>query len=133
MGKLFSIITVLFISFSLIQCVSDEKTVNKKLSQMAADLNVSAPVMLDQYTRFDKAEVDDDNVFRYNYTVLNSSNPDSLIQVVSLNLKENIKREFSTNPQLLFFKENNVVIEYVYKDESSQVIRLLLINPEDYQ
>ena len=133
MGKLFSIITVLFISFSLIQCVSDEKTVNKKLSQMAADLNVSAPVMLDQYTRFDKAEVDDDNVFRYNYTVLNSSNPDSLIQVVSLNLKENIKREFSTNPQLLFFKENNVVIEYVYKNESSQVIRLLLINPEDYQ
>lgn len=133
MGKHFSIITVFILSLLLIQCGSDDKTVNKKLSQMAADINVSTPVMLDQFTRFDKAEVSDDNVFRYNYTVLNSSNPDSLIQVVSLNLTESIKREFSTNPELLFFKENNVVIEYVYKDESSKVIRLFSINPEEYQ
>ncbi|HBT85358.1 MAG: hypothetical protein PHO13_01505 [Fermentimonas sp.] len=133
MRNAFSKVIVVFISIFIIQCGSDEKAINKKLSQMAADLNVSAPVMLDQYTRFDFAEVDDDNVFRYNYTVLNSSNPDSLIQIVSANLKENIKREFSTNPQLLFFKENNVRLEYVYKDEGNQVVSLLHINPEDYQ
>lgn len=133
MRNAFSKVIVVFISIFIIQCGSDEKAINKKLSQMADDLNVSAPVMLDQYTRFDFAEVDDDNVFRYNYTVLNSSNPDSLIQIVSANLKENIKREFSTNPQLLFFKENNVRLEYVYKDEGNQVVSLLHINPEDYQ
>ncbi len=133
MRNAFSKVIVVFISIFIIQCGSDEKAINKKLSQMAADLNVSAPVMLDQYTRFDFAEVDDDNVFRYNYTVLNSSNPDSLIQIVSANLKEKIKREFSTNPQLLFFKENNVRLEYVYKDEGNQVVSLLHINPEDYQ
>lgn len=133
MRNAFSKVIVVFISIFIIQCGSDEKAINKKLSQMAADLNDSAPVMLDQYTRFDFAEVDDDNVFRYNYTVLNSSNPDSLIQIVSANLKENIKREFSTNPQLLFFKENNVRLEYVYKDEGNQVVSLLHINPEDYQ
>lgn len=133
MRNAFSKVIVVFISIFIIQCGSDEKAINKKLSQMADDLNVSAPVMLDQYTRFDFAEVDDDNVFRYNYTVLNSSNPDSLIQIVSANLKEKIKREFSTNPQLLFFKENNVRLEYVYKDEGNQVVSLLHINPEDYQ
>lgn len=133
MRNAFSKVIVVFISIFIIQCGSDEKAINKKLSQMAADLNDSAPVMLDQYTRFDFAEVDDDNVFRYNYTVLNSSNPDSLIQIVSANLKEKIKREFSTNPQLLFFKENNVRLEYVYKDEGNQVVSLLHINPEDYQ
>lgn len=133
MGNKFSKIIIVFISVLLIQCGSDEKAVNKKLSQIAADLNISAPVMLDQYTRFDNAEVDDNNIFRYNYTVLNSSNPDSLIQVVSINLKENIKREFSTNPQLLFFKENNVTIEYVYKNEGDKVVSLLQIIPEDYR
>lgn len=125
-------IFLVYISILFIQCGSNENAINKKLSQMAADLNLSTPVMLDNYTRFDEATVSDENVFTYNYTVMNCSNPDSLVQVVSVSLKENIKREFSTNPQLLFFKKNNVVIEYVYKDEHDQVIRLIQINPEDY-
>ena len=133
MGKIISKIILIFITVLLIQCESDKKPIYKELSQMAADLNISAPVMLDQYTRFDNAAVSDDNVFRYNYTVLNSSNPDSLIQEVSASLKDAIKKEFSSNPQLVFFKKNNVIIEYVYKNEGNQVIRLLQINPEDYQ
>ncbi len=124
---------LIFISVLFIQCRSDKNTINRELTEMAADLNTFTPIMLDQYTRFDNATVDEDNVFRYNYTVLNSSNPDSLIEVVSISLKENIKNELSTNPQLFFFKKNNVIIEYVYKDENNQVIRLLQINPEDYQ
>ncbi|MDD4778408.1 MAG: hypothetical protein PHV53_08995 [Fermentimonas sp.] len=133
MGKIIPKIILIFITLLLIQCGSDKKAINKELSQMAADLNLSAPVMLDQYTRFDNASVNDDNVFRYNYTVLNTSNPDSLIQEVSVSLKDAIKRELSSNPQLAFFKKNNVVIEYVYMNEDNQVIRLLHINPEDYQ
>ena len=133
MGKIISKIILIFITVLLIQCESDKKAIYKELSQMAADLNISAPVMLDQYTRFDNAAVSDDNVFRYNYTVLNSSNPESLIQEGSASLKDAIKKEFSSNPQLVFFKKNNVIIEYVYKNEGNQVIRLLQINPEDYQ
>lgn len=133
MKKTVNILLPGLIFFMLIQCRSDEKSINRELTQMAADLNISAPVMLDQYTRFDRAAVSDDNVFSYNYTVLNISNPDSLIQEVSNSLKDAIRKEFSTNPQLQFFRKNNVVIEYVYKDEDSNIIRLLKINPEDYQ
>lgn len=100
---------------------------------MAADLNESAPVMLDQYTRFDGASVSTGNIFQYRYTVLNTANPDSLVESGVRALQDNIRNEFSTNPQLRVFKENKVVIEYVYMDEHNRTVRSLQVNPEDYQ
>lgn len=114
------------------QCDSDKKAINKKLTEMANNLNESAPVMLDGYTRFDNASVTGDNVFQYNYTVLNTKNPDSLIKVVENSLIRNIKLEFNTNPQLLFFKENNVSIEYLYNNENKQLIRRIYIDSNNY-
>ena len=72
---------------------------------MASTLNESTPVMLNNFTRFDDATVTEENVFQYNYTVLNIQNPDSLIKEVEISLIENIKHEFNTNPQLRFLKK----------------------------
>ncbi|NLX67389.1 MAG: hypothetical protein GXZ19_11615 [Bacteroidales bacterium] len=127
---------ILFIgllSFLFVQCDSKEKALYKKLEEMAANLNESTPVMLDQFTRFEEASVMEGNKFRYRYTVLNTSNADSLVEQGMHSLKRNIGKEFSSNPDLRIFKENNVVIEYVYNDESGRTIRSLLFVPEDYQ
>ena len=115
------------------QCDSDKKAINKKLTEMASNLNESAPVMLDDFTRFNNATVTSDNVFQYNYTVLNTQNPDSLIKEVESSLIKNIKLEFNTNPQLIFFKENNISIDYVYNDENNQVIRRIQIDSSNYK
>jgi len=117
----------------LVQCDTGNKALHRKLSEMAAELNESTPVMLDRYTRFEEASVTKDNVFRYRYSVLNTSHPDSLVQQMSQSLVESIRHEFSSNPQLGTFKENRVVIEYVYQDKDGRVIRILRIEPEDYQ
>ncbi|MDR2815425.1 MAG: hypothetical protein LBB62_01810 [Proteiniphilum sp.] len=119
--------------FLFIQCTSNEKALNKKLEDMAINLNESAPVMLDRFTRFERASVTSGNIFRYSYTVLNTSNPDSLVRNGLQALKENIGKEFSSNPDLRIFKENNVTIEYVYNDENGRTIRSLQITPKDYQ
>ena len=100
---------------------------------MAVNLNMSAPVMLDQYTRFEEASVIQGNIFRYRYTVLNTSNPDSLVENGLQSLKENIEKEFSSNPDLRIFKENNVTIEYVYNDENGRTIRSLQITSERFR
>jgi|LFRM01.2.fsa_nt_gb hypothetical protein len=133
MKKSLYIISIVLSSFLITQCASDKRAINKKLAEMALNLNESAPVMLNDFTRFDNAAVTDDNVFQYNYTVLNTQNPDSLIKEVESSLIENIKQEFNTNPQLLFFKENNVSIEYVYNDENRQVIRRIQIDSSNYK
>ena len=133
MRKIIFILSIVSLALFFTQCTSNEKALHKKLEEMAANLNESAPVMLDQYTRFEGASVTSDNMFRYSYTVLNTSNPDSLVGNGLQSLKENIGKEFSSNPDLRIFKENNVTIEYVYNDENGQIIRSLRITPEDYQ
>lgn len=133
MRKIIFILSIVSLSLFFMQCTSDKKALNKKLEEMAVNLNESAPVMLDQFTRFEGASVTSGNIFRYSYTVLNTSNPDSLVQNGLQSLKENIGKEFSSNPDLRIFKKNNVTIEYVYNDENGQTIRSLRITPEDYQ
>lgn len=133
MREIVFILSIALLSLSFVQCNSNEKALNKKLAEMAVNLNESAPVMLDQYTRFEEALVMEGNKFRYRYTVLNTSNPDSLVEHGLESLKENIGKEFSSNPDLRIFKENNVTIEYVYNDENGRTIRSLQIVPEDYQ
>lgn len=121
------------ILFTFTQCGADKRAINKKLTEMASTLNESTPVMLNNFTRFDNATVTEENIFQYNYTVLNIQNPDSLIKEVEISLIENIKHEFNTNPQLRFFKENNVSIEYVYNDENRELIRRIQIDSSNYK
>lgn len=133
MRKSLLILSIVLSSILITQCDSDKKAIHKKLTEMAFNLNESTPVMLDNFTRFDNATVTDENIFQYNYTVLNTQNPDSLIKEVESSLRDNIRQEFRTNPQLLFFKENNVSIEYVYNDENKKVIRRIQIDSSNYK
>jgi hypothetical protein len=133
MRKLLFILSIVSFSLFLVQCTSREKALNRKLEDMASNLNESTPVMLDQYTRFEEASVTPENMFRYRYTVLNTSNPDSLVENGLQSLNENIGREFSSNPALRIFRENNVTIEYVYNNEKGETIRSVRIAPEDYR
>src|SRR5690554_5286494 len=133
MKRTLLLFSIFIISLLLIQCNSEKKAIHKTLTEMATELNESTPVMLDQYTRFDQASVTNENIFQYIYTILNSTNPDSLIGVVESSVRANIKREFSVNPQLMFIKENNVSVEYVYNDENSNVIKTIRIDSSDYQ
>lgn len=132
MKKSLLIISIVLSSILITQCDSNKKALHKKLTEMAISLNESAPVMLDSFTRFDNASVTN-NVFQYNYTVLNTQNPDSLIQLYESSLIESIKLEFNTNPQLLFFKKNNVPLEYVYSDENNRVVRRIQIDSSNYK
>jgi uncharacterized protein YcfL len=133
MQKTFSILTVILFSFLLYQCTSSERALHKRLQQEAAMLNESAPVMLNDFVRFDAASVTPDNTFQYQYTVLNTSNPDSLVESSLQNLKESARIVYSTSFEMAIFRENNVTLEYIYSDESGRVIRTIEINPEDYK
>ena len=119
---------------SLVQCVgSRDSRLHESLKKMASDLNESAPIMLDAYTRFDEAIVTDENHFRYQYTVLNTDNPDSLLTERLQDLTENIRSMFSTSADLAIFRKNNVVLEYIYRDHEQRELRSITIGPEDYQ
>lgn len=133
MRKTFLILSVIIFSLLIVRCSTGDRALHKKLTQIAAELNESAPVTLNHYTRFEEASVTPDNVFRYHYRVMNSNNPDSLLEESVEELMKSIKTMFSTNADLRIFTENDVVIEYIYTDENNSNIRTVTIKPEDYQ
>lgn len=132
-NKIISFALIIFMALTLPHCSSDTRALHKKLSEMATDINKSAPVALDDNTRFDSAEVTDNNLFRYYYTVMNTDNPKQLIDTHAKAMKNDIKTSFATNPDLRIFVKNNVTIEYIYRDENRNTIRTITIHPSDYK
>ena len=134
MRKIFFLFTLLLMASFLMQCGNNpDRQLHERLSQMAAELNESAPVMLDPNTRLEGVSVTDENHFCYRYTVLNTENPDSLLSEWLQTLTDNIHTMVSTKAELAIFRENSVVLEYIYMDEQQQTLRTITINPEDYK
>ncbi|HBG42359.1 MAG TPA: hypothetical protein DDZ96_00600 [Porphyromonadaceae bacterium] len=131
--KLYFLGCLLALALVFVQCQSDNKALHKKLADMAANLNVSTPTMLDANTRFDSASVTRDNIFRYHYTVLHTSDPDSTVTAMLPGMKDRMKGMFTTHPDLRIFTQNKVSIEYIYSDSLQHIIQTITITPQDYQ
>ncbi len=129
-NKYFLLLSLL--AFLLIVGCNGDKKLNTQLNKMAEDLNQSAPAQLDEYTMFIGANVAPGNIFQYNYQVINTDNPDSLMSAMEVQTRKNIREAFQLNPGLKIFTDNNINIEYIYNDEHGVLIRKIEITPEDY-
>lgn len=100
---------------------------------MAVNLSASAPVMLDPYTRFDGAKVTDKNVFQYHYTIMNTPDPEKMVNDMMITMESEMKGQFKIDPSLRIFTENGVTIEYIYKNSEDIEIKIITITPKDYK
>lgn len=100
---------------------------------MAVNLSASAPVMLDPYTRFEGASVTENNIFQYNYTILNTQDPEKMVNDMMVTMESEMKEQFKMDPSLRIFTENDVTIEYIYKNANGGNIRTITITPKDYK
>ena len=121
----------------IIQCTSNnsnsDKKLNHQLSEMADNLNLSTPTVLDQHTRFDSAIVTPENIFQYYYTIIYANNPAELLRNQKEELINNMKKAFTNDRSLQVFIDNEVTIEYIYKDTAQNIIDVITIDPETYK
>ncbi|MDD3789608.1 MAG: hypothetical protein PHO94_13075 [Petrimonas sp.] len=135
MRKTFIFTALFFFLFSLflVQCTSGDKALHKQLNQMAVDLNISTPVMLDQYTRFDSAAVSENNEFQYYYTIMNTNSPDSLISAMEQTMEKNIHTAVMNNPDLRIFRDNDITLQYFYRNADAAIIHSIIVTPDKYK
>lgn len=126
------IIFLLAIPFLLLQC-SNEKRLHRELVKMAHNLNKSAPAELDDHTTFLGADVTEDNIFQYWYQIINTPDPQSMMQAVEEQTRANIKEAFNMNPDLKIFTANDVKIDYIYTDSAGKILKTIHITPKDYK
>ncbi len=126
-------LNLIILAIGLLWSGCSNNTLNKELNKMADNLNLAAPTQLDENTLFIGAEVDSDNTFKYLYQIINTQNPDSIMNAMEVQTFSNIKEAFRMNIDLKIFTDNEVEIEYIYQNSLGQVVKTIHITPQDYK
>src|SRR5258706_10879123 len=70
-GSIVGIVVFALSYFAIQQIFFKPVTFDKAMMKAASELNKTCPIMVDQDTRLDNAVTLPDNVFQYNYTLVN--------------------------------------------------------------
>lgn len=136
LSKYSNLFILLFLSLG-IQCISNNKKsgkkINHQLTEIAQNLNLSTPAVLDQHTRFDSVAVTTENIFQYHYTLINISNPQELLQEQKEYILSNMREAFKSDKSLRVFVKDNITIQYIYKDTANNIIDILTVDPGLYK
>jgi hypothetical protein len=130
-GTVLGLLAGLVILFTGIQsCTSP--TFDKVLMQTASELNKTCPVMVDKETRLDNAVALPENVFQYNYTLINVVKDSVNIQAFEDIMKPMILNIVKTNPDLKIFRDNKVTMSYNYQDMNGVFITKISVVADQY-
>lgn len=105
---------------------------DEALTQTATALNKTCPMMVDEYTRLDNGVALPDRTFQYNYTLVKNT-----IEEINAADIESMEGQFAntikTSPDMKYFRDNDVTINYNYADKNGVFITKISITPEEYK
>lgn len=110
--------------------VDDQRELEIALKNIADRLNANLPVMVDDETRLDSAEVGD-NRFKYNYTLVNYLSVDPEAEAITAELLPAVKWSACAEESMRVFFENSVSAVYHYYDTDGELIKSITIMPAD--
>ncbi len=122
-----------FISYFAIQYfVFNKNSIDKKLIEVANEINKNCPITLDKETRLDNTLVLPNRTFQYNYTLVNIDK--SVIDADELKnyLQPGILNTIKTNPDMKTLRDNKVNFVYRYVDKNNEFIFKIIIPSKMY-
>ncbi len=106
---------------------------DKVMVEVASEINKTCPLMIDQNTRLDNTIAMPDNVFVYNYTLVNLEKKDIDINEMKDFIEPNVINNMKTNPDMKLYRENKTTMTYNYKDKKGEFILKINVTPEQYE
>ena len=107
-------------------------TLDKALVEAASELNKTCPIMIDQETRLDNAVGLPENIFQYNYTLMNLEKSNVNIDSVRKYVQPRLSSNIISSPDLKRFRDNEVSIAYNYSDKNGAFVLKISITPDMY-
>ncbi len=108
-------------------------SIDKAMMAMAGEINKTCPLMVDAETRLDNAVALPQNVFQYNYTLVNAEKATADIEGMKEYLEPVIVNVVKTNPQMKFQRDLRMTINYYYKDKEGNYLFLVSVTPDKYE
>jgi hypothetical protein len=118
--------------FAVQQVILKPATFDKAMMEAASELNKSCPIMVDQETRLDNALALPDNIFQYNYTLINLDKSEVNIDTVKKYIEPGIINNVKTNPDLKAYRDNKVTMAYNYRDKNGVFVLKINVTPDLY-
>ncbi len=118
--------------FIIKQFIFTPPTIDEAMMHAASEINKSCPIMVDQETRLDNAISLPDNIFQYNYTLINIVKDSIDLKTFEDYMQPMIINNVKTNPDLKICRENKVTMAYSYKDMKGEFITKISISPDKY-
>jgi hypothetical protein len=102
------------------------------LAKASAEMNKTAPRMMDPNVRMDSTSAGPGRTLTYRYTLVN------LVKDESFDTKRfedaarpTLVNEYRTNPALKVFRDAGVSMNYQYSDKNGALIAMISIGPQD--
>jgi hypothetical protein len=118
--------------FAVQQIFFKPASFNNAMMEAASELNKSCPIMVDQDTRLDNAIALPDNVFQYNYTLVNLNKSEVNIDTVKKYVEPGLINNVKTNPDLKMYRDNKITMAYNYRDKNGVFVLKISVTPDKY-
>ncbi len=105
---------------------------NEQLMAVAKELNKTCPIRVDEYTQLDNAIALPDNVFQYNYTLLNISQAEVNLDTVRKYIEPSVVNGVRTSPDMKIFRDHKTTVNYNYKDKDGVFVLTIAVTPDRY-
>ena len=105
---------------------------DEAMMEAASELNKTCPIMVDQDTRLDNAVALSENIFQYNYTLINLNKSEVNIDTVKKYVEPGLINNVKTNPDLKAFRDNKITMVYYYKDKNGEFVLKISVTPDMY-
>jgi len=128
-GAVFGVIVIIGIQQFFFKAPSYDKA----MMQAASEINKSCPMMVDKETRLDNAVALPDNVFQYNYTLVNMAKSDLDLVQLEEYMRPNLINTVKTNPDMKVNREHRTTFGYYYKDKNGEFLIKILVTPDLYE
>ena len=122
------------ISFFVVQKLfNNQQSFDKAMMKAANEINESCPIMVDNDTRLDNTVAMPNNVFQYNYTLVNLVKSEINIDEIRNYIEPNVVNNVKTNPDMKDYKKNKITMAYNYRDKNGEFILKINVTPDKYE
>lgn len=112
--------------------VFPDPTFDKEMVNAASAINETCPMMIDGDTQLDNVVALPDNVWQYNYTLVNYVIDSIDVEVLEEGMYPLILNNIKTNPDLALFRDHEVTMNYCYKDMNGVFLTKLSFTAKEY-
>ena len=119
--------------FTVQKLFNNPQSFDKAMMEAASEINENCPIMIDNDTRLDNTVAMPNNIFQYNYTLVNLEKNEINIEELRSFIEPNVVNNVKTNPEMKAYKDNKVTMSYFYKDKKGEYLLEINVTPEQYE